>query len=607
MSDPEQSPETTPTKDTPPSLDLSELKMVPDWVANFGSNQSLSKFEGKTGDERRGGRRGGGMGGPPRGDRRGPGGPGGERRGGGGGPRRDGDRPRREGERDFRGPRGKGQGFGRGRRDDDRSRGPRYEIPKDVTVTIEPSDAALDALAGHVRSSTHAFSMFDASRLVLSGNDRFRAKFTCDEKRPTGLFGVTEGGGLYLSREEALAHALTDEVLDKYYRAEEYEKEEPKGIFTSIGVCGFSGTLIGPPSHHSYQNNVRTLHRERFSNMSVEDYKRRIKIESDPEVIERWKEEEKKGQRWTYRPSEEGEDPKPLVFERRADVEAHFRRTHGDEMIREMREVAVAGDVPKDRLAPGLGVLVRQAVERAQKHLFEMSQKLAAGLERRGLKTFKRRSGKFFVSRTRPRAIPDGLIFADRLAQIVEMVKGGNGVPLKEILESLAPTPKASAVVDSKLSEEQMAVLKDLHWLSNEGYIIEYSDGMVFLGVQGDPAKPKEKKAKSAPAPAGEALPADDAAPATNDPAAAEPPPPQAAEASPSTSPAEPELPVSSTEEAPPPDDDPPAPEPGPATVEEPPPAPEPEVNPPEESEAEVITETKPEPEAPAEPTPPVA
>ncbi len=438
--------------------------------------------------------------------------------------------------------------------------------------------------------------MFDASRLVLSGGDRYRAKFACAAERPTGFFGVTEGGGLYLSREEALAHALTAEIVEKFYRVEEYEKEEPKGIFTSIAVCGFSGALIGPPNHHSYQNNVRKLHRERFANMTVEDYKRRIKVEADPEVVEKWKEQEKKGMRWTYRPSEEGEDPKPLVFENRVDVEAHFRRTHGDDVVREMREVAVGGDVARDRLSPGLGILMRQAVERAQKHLFEMSQKLAAGLERRGLKTFKRRSGKFYISRVRPRAIPEGLIFADRLAQIVNMLKGGAGIKTKQILDTLAPVYQPEEG-ETKLSDEQVSVLKDLHWLANEGYVIEYSDGMVFLGVQGDSNKPKEKKTKPAPETTEGSAP-DTTAPeaatpevATStvesppvEPPASEAPKAEAVASEPEPEPApapspEPEPPVSSTEEAPPPpDDEPPAPEPGPATVEEPPPAPEPEV-----------------------------
>jgi hypothetical protein len=103
-------------------------------------------------------------------------GPGGFRpRGEGGPPRRDGD--------DRRGP---------PRRFGDRDRGapPQrewVEIPKDVQITIFPEDKAVDALAAHVRQTGHAFSMFDAARLVLAGGDRFMVRFRCAEERPRAL------------------------------------------------------------------------------------------------------------------------------------------------------------------------------------------------------------------------------------------------------------------------------------------------------------------------------------------------------------------------------------------------------------------------------------
>ena len=48
-----------------------------------------------------------------------------------------------------------------------------------------------------------------------------------------------------------------------------------------------------------------------------------------------------------------------------------------------------------------------------------------------------------------------------------------------------------------KLTQQQMEALKDIRWLATEGYVIEYSDGMIFLGVQGEPAP--VKKAEEAP------------------------------------------------------------------------------------------------------------
>ncbi len=519
-------------KTTDTSIDLSDLRMMPAWVSGFGSAASpasdLSRYEEREdrgerrsgyGGERRGppaGRRDG----PPRregggGDRpRGPGGPGqGQKDRGDFRPRRDGHPgPPREG-----GPRGDRDQRGGPRRFGDRDRGrdgarPQrewVEIPKDVQVVIEPEDKSAEALAAHIRSTGHAFSMFDASRLVLAEGDRFHARFICAAERASGLF-ATHDGGLFLTRDEALHHVLRSKAIETFYRVEEVELEEPKGEFKSIGVCGFSGELIGPPSHHSFQTTLIRLHRERFSNMPIEDYKRRVRVDSNPELVTQWKEKQKKGQRWVSLKELTAEGAEPISFHSRAEMESHFRRMHADQAVEETRDALVAGNVEKGKLTHVLSIMLRHAVESARKHLFEMSQKLGNSFERRGLKLFKRRSGKLFVSRVKPRAIDPGMVFSKRVAKIVEVLKGQSGILLHDLVEAIEPSPLAaetSAPVEgtesapAKLAptEDQIHVIKDIRWLANEGYVIEYSDGMVFLGVQGEPQS-ATKPAASAPA-----------------------------------------------------------------------------------------------------------
>jgi hypothetical protein len=371
------------------------------------------------------------------------------------------------------------------------------EIPKDVQITIFPEDKAVDALAAHVRQTGHAFSMFDAARLVLAGGDRFMVRFRCAEERATGFYHVPADGSLFLSRDEALAHVLRSAALDEFYRVEEIELEAPKGEFASVAVCGMSGEIIAPPSHHSYQTGVIRLHRERFSNMSLEDFKRRIRVESNPELVAKWKENMSKGRRWVCLKGEVPEGGEPLALSSRADMEAHFRRTFGNDAVIEVRDATVPGNIDKQKLAHIFFIMMRQSVDAARKHLFEISQKLGAALERRGMKLFKRRAGKQFVCRVKPRAIEPGMVFSDRLALVVEQLKANHGMPMQKLVESIVPSPEAPAGTAPDApkhpTEEQVAVIKDIRWLANEGYVIEYSDGMVFLGVQGEPAAAKKE------------------------------------------------------------------------------------------------------------------
>lgn len=493
-------PDATPEKPVQPGqVDLSDLRMMPAWVAGMGTSSNFAKYEEREDrgprpggrDRREGGRRDGP---PPRRDFGGKGGPPPRRdMAGPGGPRRDGPPGERRDRRD--GP--------PSRRFGERERPARdwVEIPRDIQVTIEPRDSAAEALAGHIRASGHAFSMFDAARLVLADPERFQARFSCAPERAQGLFQTTADGGLFLSRDEALAHLLRGPALESYYRVEETELEEPKGDFKSIAVCGYSGELLAPPNHHSFQTALIRLHRERFANLSLEDYKRRVRIESSPEIVAQWKEQQRKGQRWVH--AREAEGVEPAAFSHRAEMEAHFRRVYGDEACTEVREAMFASNADKTRLSQALFLLLRQSVDNARKHLFEMSQKLGGGFERRGLKLFKRRAGKLFVSRVKPRAVDPGVVFSERVARIVEILKSAHGLPLTQLVETLAPAAEPGPDgAKPPLSDEQVAVLKDIRWLANEGYVIEYADGMVFLGVQGEPAKPKAEATAPAEAPA---------------------------------------------------------------------------------------------------------
>lgn len=568
MSENEATPDTPAPK---PSglVDLSDLKMMPAWISGMGSITNLSKYEEREerAPRRDGDRRGGPPprrdSGPPRRDGGGAGG--GQSRdrgdsrpprrdgppGQGGGPRRDGPSgqggggPRRDG------PPGQGGPRRFGNRDDARPQRDWVEIPRDIQVVIEPEDKSAEALANHIRSSGHAFSMFDAARLVLAGGDRFHARFTCATERPSGLFVSTADGGLFMSRDEATQHVLRSGALETFYRTEEIELEEPKGDFKSVGVCGLSGELIGPPSHHSYQSTIIRLHRERFSNMPLEDYKRRVRVESDPEMVTKWKESLKKGLRWISLKDQPAEGAEPTTLNSRAEMEAHFRRTHGEDAVKEVREALVMGNIDRAKLTHVFMILLRNAVETARKHLFEMSQKLGGSFERRGLKLFKRRAGKLFVCRVKPKAIDSGMVFSLRVTKIVEVLKGKSGIMLHDLVESISPSAEAAAPVEGEapakavLTDDQITVIKDIRWLANEGYVIEYSDGMVFLGVQGEPQTAKPAAA-AAPEAAATVVTEEATAPAEEIPAAEE----ETAEPTPAVEEAPAPAPEAASEEA---------------------------------------------------------
>ncbi|CAN5769111.1 hypothetical protein BH11VER1_BH11VER1_10280 [soil metagenome] len=513
-----------------PLLDLSDLRLTPQWVTDFSKTPSRKELDRYADDSQdsRGKRpfrdsRGGGAGGGGYGERKSfdkPQGRGNDR----GSNQRDdrrGSGPPRGGDRDRRPP---------GRYDRD-SR-PAYEQePKPVVglkVQVEPEGRATEAMAAMIRTAGKAYSVFDAARLVLASGDRFHLKFALPVDSPQKLYAIVADSSLWLSKEEALSHFLHSEALKEFYRTEEVELEEPKGNFTSVGVCGMSGELLGPPSHHSYQSTLHKLHRERFSNLPFEEYKRRVRTDNSPEAIEKWKDSQKRSVQWVWLKGEVAEGEEPMRLKSRTDMETHFRKNHADGLVSEVTEVTIAGNIPKHLLSTALYLHLRGAVDEARKHLLQTAQLLCSGFEHHGLKLFKRRGGKLWVSRIRPRALDVGVVLSDRINQILELVKIKPGIHTKELIETIAPsTPIAEAApVDAAAPEDvavvveegteapvaappevaakahelnsgQVQVLKDIHWLNSEGYVIEYADGVVFPGVtEPPPAKPKKAPAE---------------------------------------------------------------------------------------------------------------
>ena len=186
---------------------------------------------------------------------------------------------------------------------------PRYEPLKGVKTKFEPTEAAVKGLSKHIRETLRAFPIADLAKMILKGRDRYQVRFEADENGPQ-LFQCKDDGSVWLTREEAISHLLAEGALEKFYDVDEVDIGAPSGNFAQIAVCGMSGTLLGPPNHHEYQRNVMRLHAEKFSNMSLERFKSCIEMQSDEEVIEKWKESVSKQKQYRLKSDKPAEEEK---------------------------------------------------------------------------------------------------------------------------------------------------------------------------------------------------------------------------------------------------------------------------------------------------------
>ncbi|MFP6855727.1 MAG: hypothetical protein VCA73_00535 [Roseibacillus sp.] len=299
-------------------LGLTSLDFGPAWARGGDDKKKGDSAEGKGKrhrDDRGEGRRGDDRQGEGRRD---------DRRGQG---RRDDRRDGKGGGRRFdnrdKGDRGNYNRGGRGRRDDDRGRGPREreEIPPPdgFTAEVMPVEDGLDGLAKEILAGGRTYAVFDLAKLVLGARERFNVSFR--SKAEGAMHRCKKDGSLWLTKEEALYHFWHSDWCKDYYEEVVSDAEPPRGNFQTVARCGISGEWLGPPNYHGYQPALAQMHRERFGHMSLDAYKRKIRMERGEEAVAAWL--DKMSKRISYRPTGgvRPEEAKPLKGEATPDGE----------------------------------------------------------------------------------------------------------------------------------------------------------------------------------------------------------------------------------------------------------------------------------------------
>jgi hypothetical protein len=511
-----------------PENDLFNLDnlFAPAWAKEPTTANRYAKFEGRDETFDRGDRRGGkpGFGGPRReggGPRppRGPGGPRPEGARGPGGPRFGGPRPGGD-----RRPEGRG-GF----RGDDR-RGPmpeRRDRPEplplpEVNLALVPDSTGVDMLARQIKMTGRAYPLFQIALMILEKPERhavtFTAKKNAEGKAVQPLFGCALDESLWLSEDEVIQHILGHH-LATFYQAERTQTDPPKGKYTFVAQCGFSGVILGPPNHHDYQTKLHELHSQRFSRMSFDMFKARVKIVKDEAVVAKWVEE----QSWKteYVCLNIPDAPKLATLE---DVENHFRAVHAPNIVKSVETITISGKACRNLRCQGLARLYRMAVEDQRRFPLQIATVLSQQFAQHGLQFFKVNKTLTHVWVARPKYLDlETTPVSDGVKRIVDFINAHPKCTRRDLVEAIAPTPAAPIPVTPapeagaaegapaakpaapEPTPEQTTVVSDLHWLIHQGHVIEFATtGLLETAKKPLPKPPKPApKAPAAKAPVG--------------------------------------------------------------------------------------------------------
>lgn len=334
-----------------------------------------------------------------------------------------------------------------------------------------PARRGLKPLVNWLTTTGKAYPFREMTSMFLSKQEFYTIKVQVKKVDPPAaaspsLYQCQKCKVIFLEKDGAIAHVLKKH-LDLFYAKEEVQTEPPKGNFTHIAKCGLSGELLGPPNYHSYNEKVMEMHKYRFPALSLDEYRNKITLETDPALIERWKQESSR--QIHYRLLQEGE---PVIFKRTADVEKHFTEHYASGMINEGQHFFVPGPISKEIDDPAISRLIKDCLAKENRFPLRMSITLQPALRRLGLCIFKT-GGTAFVSPIQPHPL-DSTQTTELVRSILEFLQAHPKSTRGEILKQLRPNAKAN-------SDETNEILSALRWLIDKGHIIEFFNSKLAL------------------------------------------------------------------------------------------------------------------------------
>lgn len=437
------------------------------------------------------------------------------------GPRRDRDRGPQRQDRPSRPPGGRrpegrqrpGGRPGREQRGEFR-RSPSVERPApqplpEITVAFIPDDKGVDSLARQIRMTGRAYPLFDIAQMILQKPERHTVTLSSKkdgEGKPLQLLYVCAlDETVWLSEDEAVRYIL-DKHFATFYQPERTKIDGPKGTYTFVAQCGMSGTILGPPNYHDYQNQLRKLHAERFDRMPFEAFKARVKIVKDEEVVKKWIEEQSWKTEYVCLNM-----PEPLKLGSREEVEKHFREAHAPNIIRRVETHKMSGTASRQLRSAGLVRAVRQSWEDQRRFPLQIATVLSQQFAAQGLQFFKVNKTITHVSVARPHFLDlETVPVSDGVKKIVHFINEHPRCTRRDLLAALAPaTPSVAAappanaeaattapvVAPSEPSPEVTAIVGDLHWLIHQGHVIEFANGTLETAKKPAPKPPRAKAA----------------------------------------------------------------------------------------------------------------
>lgn len=286
---------------------------------------------------------------------------------------------------------------------------------------------------------------------------------------------------VFLNRQDLMDFLVRKHLEDHFDRVE-ITIEPPAGNFVCVGQCKRSGILLGPPNYHGYNERLLEVHRSRFPQMSLDQYRNNIEMVKDPAVIEKWKEECRTQVR--YRPKETPEAEATLSL---SQAESLFMEKFAGSYVHSGTKVIMPASAVSLIADEKLLYVLKSAWLREDRFPLSLMLALRPAFRRMRLHLFKAGKDETFVTAIPPKAL-DAEHAIESIKEMVSLISEHPGWNRRQLVEKLYPgkTPDDPEVIEK---------MNPLAWLIDKGHIIEFFNGTYAIPghLKNPAAVPTEK------------------------------------------------------------------------------------------------------------------
>ncbi len=422
---------------------FNSFDMTPDWARGEGPTTTFTRESGRRDDRER-----------RRPDRK----PGG---------RRDGDRQARGGKRPH--PRDRED---RGDRRDQKEglrrpyhREERIRLP--VEVSFIPDRDRLGAVVRQLHAVRRAFPLPYLAQLFMLKPEYHWIKLEAkgvNGNEPLQFFQDRISKAVFLD-ETKLRDYIVGAHLERHYERIEEETEPPTGNFVCVGRCRISGKLLGPPNYHGFNEKVVETHRLHAAHLPLDQYRNKIEMVREPEVIEQWKTSCRSRVRYKPKDADETSTSSFTMVQ----AEQDFLQRHAAGYMSSGSKIIMPGSAVSLLVDEPLRQQIQTARSKEDRFPFTMMLAVRPAFRRMRLHVFKAGKDHNYVTAISPRPI-DAEHAIESIKEMINLISEHPGWTRQRLVEKLFP---GCAMDDPVVAEK----LSPLAWLVEKGHVIEFFNG----------------------------------------------------------------------------------------------------------------------------------